>query len=705
MRPKIYLKKEDPINESLIRQFSTLVDLIYINQVSDLPNESDDISLFVFSELSNSQFEELISTDFNFLDIGYGKYTLETYSEEIKNILKLEKLTIIVPTQDIEIFQFTRLFNSLKDKDYIKQILLITTRDVFLKSRKLISKNKLIKYIEVENGTKVSKLKIANDFIENDDYILVLDGDDILNENFVPSYWGYDLFFSDYLRFKINKKKIIKKQKVFINENSLSWGNGGQPYFGNHSIIVRGEIFLKVNKEIIGTNDFQRHEDAFRSLYYISYSNKIHYSNNEFNIPINRLMSEEFKHTSRIKDNLEIADWILTEINLIKQNTPNFSNIPLYRKSQIASINEINSSLLRLKDKNLIDKKIEPIEIIFDQREQETYGKLLLDYNFKEINNIKYTNLGDFAQSIAVKDLLKMNFDDVKLVNREGLDNIGQNKRSKLIVNGWFSHNSNIWPFDNYILPKITSFHLKRNLVLSDDQINFLKSKQPIGCRDLDTVRKLRELKIRSYFSGCMTMSIKKRNVKKEGLLFIIDNIKVDSNGDAISTYGDPGIITFKDFSKWRGSKFIIKQLRKSYSRKKIKNAEFLTQFASKDIYGENAFNLSEKLLDHISKKELVVTTRIHTLMPAMSMGTPALFIMINNDDHRFKGLMKFWNYIDFSEPETFNKKRHVTFPVSNKPLKVKIQRNKNGILNDERFRILIQNEISDVIDWWHKNV
>lgn len=305
------------------------------------------------------------------------------------------------------------------------------------------------------------------------------------------------------------------------------------------------------------------------------------------------------------------------------------------------------------------------------------YKKGILIYDFSNLDRVNEVNIGDYVQTIAALNLVQDSWKDKIYINREELNKdipgLSGKEKVKLIANGWFVHNQNTWPINKKILPLFTSVHISKGFNFNEKSISELKKFQPIGCRDLDSKRRLNENGIEAYFSGCLTMSFKKREKNRSGILFIIDNIKIENNVP-FSNYKKGGIQTYDDFVKWRGSKYIIKILSKSYNPEEIRQAEFLTQFSDKNLTIEQQFINAEKWLDKLSSKELVVTTRIHSLMPAMAMGTPAIFIMINNLDLRFKGLMKYWNIIDFSNNKAFNARSHTQFSFFDKPIKTKIK-------------------------------
>lgn len=296
-------------------------------------------------------------------------------------------------------------------------------------------------------------------------------------------------------------------------------------------------------------------------------------------------------------------------------------------------------------------------------------NKATLIYGMRKITNEENINIGDYIQSLAALEIVGEDWRNLSYVNREELyKKINEENNVKLIANGWYTHNQNSFPINDNINPLFISVHIDKKLQLTDEVIESFKKFQPIGCRDKHTVKLLESVGIKAYFSGCLTLSFKKRQPKKrEGIVFIVDNL-----------YPWPKwCFTYKDFLSWKGSKEVIDELKKTFSMKQIEGAKFLRQHSSLKFSVSKQFKIAEKRLKTLSEAELVVTTRIHSLMPSMALGTPSLLIIKNNKDWRFDGLSKYWNYIDFTD----------------KNAKISIRRNnENEIINDSTF-------LKDIVD------
>lgn len=327
---------------------------------------------------------------------------------------------------------------------------------------------------------------------------------------------------------------------------------------------------------------------------------------------------------------------------------------------------------------------------------------LIYDFNGKEKKNIKIPtiNIGDYTQTIAAIGIVdkKPDYSEYGWINREefkngvinkkknGVINKKKNKEFKVISNGWFMHSTNSFKIPKNIKPLFISVHIKNESVLSPPIVKEFKKFEPIGCRDLNTVDLFLKYGVKAYFSGCLTMTIKERKVKREDLTFVLDTITIEGKW----------ITTYEQFKKWKMFDFVVSILKKEgYSLKDIKNATYLSQNSKLTDKIEDQFIFAEEMLDKLAKSKLVVTTRIHTLMPSMSMGTTSLFLMMNNKDKRFGGLSDFWNYLDLTKYKTTLDKNDIISHVSY---------NEGKIINNNDFRNFIKSTKKIVSKWWEEN-
>ena len=135
-------------------------------------------------------------------------------------------------------------------------------------------------------------------------------------------------------------------------------------------------------------------------------------------------------------------------------------------------------------------------------------------------------NLGDFIQSEAVKQYFKN-----QIIQELDRDQLHTYKGPKVFVfmNGWFMEKPSNWPPSNNINPFFVSFHLNpasKKMMLSKTGVKYLKKYQPIGCRDTYTQKILSNCGIETYFSACLTLTLKRynfvpKNTKRQGILVI----------------------------------------------------------------------------------------------------------------------------------------------------------------------------------------
>ena len=79
-------------------------------------------------------------------------------------------------------------------------------------------------------------------------------------------------------------------------------------------------------------------------------------------------------------------------------------------------------------------------------------------------------------------------------------------------MNGWFTNVPDNWPPSESINPLYVSFHLNAKasdkILSKQENVDYFKRHEPIGCRDVYTAESLRRKGIDAYFSGCLTLTI-----------------------------------------------------------------------------------------------------------------------------------------------------------------------------------------------------
>jgi len=268
-------------------------------------------------------------------------------------------------------------------------------------------------------------------------------------------------------------------------------------------------------------------------------------------------------------------------------------------------------------------------------------------------------NLGDFVQSLAAKQELKqkqpVQLDRDQLHQYEG-------EAIKLIMNGWFMEHPSHWPPSNKIDPLFLSFHLNpiaKKGMLDQKGIRYLKKQEPIGCRDYHTQELLSNVGIKTYFSACLTLCLNRslytQKKKREGIHVISPIERLNPETESVST----------EFYKRRIQKLKKPFKKRQYAKAMSRLNSFLKAQDEKKYYSTqlrdiNQFSEAERIkeakkhLKNIAEAKLVITSRIHTALPAVAFNTPVLFLSDGlehpNQMSRLKGMEQFFPIINSKE-------------------------------------------------------
>ena len=266
-------------------------------------------------------------------------------------------------------------------------------------------------------------------------------------------------------------------------------------------------------------------------------------------------------------------------------------------------------------------------------------------------------NIGDDIQSIAARQYLPRV--DCR-IQRDYL-NLYKGPKTNLILNGWFSHKPKNWPPSPDIDPLFVSFHITDGAIeeyTSESSIKYLKQHEPIGCRDRKTTEILKQMGVDAYFSGCLTLTLKKsgNKTRNTGVLAVdldVGSYKAIPNQiadelDTLSHKSETSQSKFENFAAELLPAVITNHLKSIYSneirhslRNRLHNSEYT--FKKEQI--------AERLLNKYQAATLVITSRLHVALPCLAYDTPLLFVHPNLDDPRFTGLLQ---YLNSYTPETF---------------------------------------------------
>lgn len=230
-------------------------------------------------------------------------------------------------------------------------------------------------------------------------------------------------------------------------------------------------------------------------------------------------------------------------------------------------------------------------------------------------------NLGDDFQTFAAARL----FENPDFLDRENLHRLDY--PVKTIMNGWFMNNPLNWPPSDMLDPLFISFH-GRASIINRSLYSYYKQYEPIGCRDYSTLRLFEAINIKTYFSGCLTLTLPKIEVPKTDEIIVVDLLR--------SNFDDE----YREVVKQR----IIP---KNWRSKVTHISHLLDQPGSSDPH-ERMQNV-ESLMKRYAAAKMVVTSLLHCALPCLALGTPVLFIDFGFSDRgtrrsRFEGILDMMN-------------------------------------------------------------
>lgn len=213
----------------------------------------------------------------------------------------------------------------------------------------------------------------------------------------------------------------------------------------------------------------------------------------------------------------------------------------------------------------------------------------------------KEVNIGDYIQAIAVKQALGV--DDFVLFDREDLANY-KGEPLRMVGQGWYCHGEGAWPPASQIDYLPLGIHINpqsHTHFLKPTSMEALNRLAPIGCRDMLTYEFLQQHNVNSYFSGCMTVTLQPSNIpRKPEKIYLIDV-----------------------------GRAAIKLLPKHMQDLPVVELSHLLPHPEGRVWEhDELFKIAQERLDlYYSTAAVVITSRIHALMPCMAMGIPCLWI------------------------------------------------------------------------------
>jgi hypothetical protein len=217
-------------------------------------------------------------------------------------------------------------------------------------------------------------------------------------------------------------------------------------------------------------------------------------------------------------------------------------------------------------------------------------------------------NLGDTIQALAARRFLPR---VDALVPRERLSApvAGQDAPVRMILNGWFMHDTAFWPPNPAIEPLLISMHfvqggrprLRRwvrsrlERMLSGPGADFLRRWGPVGARDAFSLEQLERRGIPAYYSGCLTLTLPRRDGIARSDAIIASDLPPDALSYLRATATGP--------------------------------VEEVTHLGGEHLDAAGRDRAANALLDRYAGAAAVVTTRIHAALPCLALGTPVLLV------------------------------------------------------------------------------
>jgi len=237
-------------------------------------------------------------------------------------------------------------------------------------------------------------------------------------------------------------------------------------------------------------------------------------------------------------------------------------------------------------------------------------------------------NLGDNIQSIAVEHLLRsigISSSAIDSLNRDELA-LPSRHRGIAIIQGWFGCQPGTFPlpiYDKGVIPLFYGFHLNEGsweyLAGNRTFLESMTKHAPIGCRDIGTRDFLRSLGIKAYYSGCLTLTLPRRQgAGKPDGIYLIDPLD--------------------DIEAHLPAALYDKVIR---LRQEDCFPSGLIPISYQDVATVHAM-ARQRLAQIRDQASLVVTRRLHIALPCLAMGVPVIFTFGQPENPRVSMLRNF---------------------------------------------------------------
>jgi lipopolysaccharide biosynthesis glycosyltransferase len=166
-------------------------------------------------------------------------------------------------------------------------------------------------------------------------------------------------------------------------------------------------------------------------------------------------------------------------------------------------------------------------------------------------------------------------------------------------------------PYHPHLNPIFVSFHINRIAVLTPEAIDYLKAHGPIGCRDWTTVDLLLSAGVDAFFTGCLTTTVN---------AVFPDLDEVDRDADRVVAAID----------------YPVNKVKAKRPVEWVTHGDLSYRTMSL-VEGTRA--ATELLAGYQQRFQRIVTSRLHSYLPATSLGVPVSFRPNIPGDVRFEGL------------------------------------------------------------------
>lgn len=245
------------------------------------------------------------------------------------------------------------------------------------------------------------------------------------------------------------------------------------------------------------------------------------------------------------------------------------------------------------------------------------FGKILYNYGEAALHNPGY-NLGDGIQTIAMENIYRfMGVPDDEVIGVEICDLNTYDGEYVLLpmYSMAFGIGYAKLPLSPKIIPLFISTHIAKT-ELNQDEVAYLRSYSPVGCRDEFSLNTMRRYGIPAYLSGCITATMPKRQREPaERKVFFVDT------PDSLKDYIPKSILEKAVFET-----HIVP----------IENRVMTRE----DAYS-NYKKSKARLERYMREATLMVSSKQHAIIPCMAGGIPVI-AACENISQRFSWFDKY---------------------------------------------------------------